>query len=201
MFKKISILISIIFLCSCHHPFLYEINTRPWLYKLNKKYNKSISKLVDIPLKEFDFLKQNGVDIIWMMGVQKLRQYGLDFDLKQNYSKYLPDWTIEDVIGSPYAVYECTLNPSLGKNEDLIWLKNQINKRGMKLMLDFVPNLSAVDAPQAKEKKEMYIRAPKGVEYEEIYTKEGIAYSANENHFTWKDVYNGIIGIKILQNL
>ena len=120
MFEKLSILISILFLCSCHHPFLYEINTRPWLYELSKKYNKSISKLVDIPLEEFDYLKQNGVDIIWMMGVWQLGQYGLDFDRKQNYSKYLPDWTIEDVIGSPYAVYEYTLNPSLGKNDDLI---------------------------------------------------------------------------------
>ena len=188
MFEKLSILISILFLCSCHHPFLYEINTRPWLYELSKKYNKSISELVDIPLEEFDFLKQNGVDIIWMMGVWQLGQYGLDFDRKQNYSKYLPDWTIDDVIGSPYAVYEYTLNPSLGKNEDLIWLKEQINKRGMKLMLDFVPNHSAVDAPQTKDKKEMYIRAPKGVEDEERYTKEGLAYGANENHFTWKDV-------------
>ena len=188
MFKKFPIFISLLFICSCKHPFLYEINTRPWLYELSIKYKKPITRLTDIPLKEFDELAKNGVDIVWMMGVWKLGEYGLDFDRKQNYSKYLPDWTIEDVIGSPYAVYEYTCNPTLGNNNDLMWLKAQINSKGMKLMLDFVPNHSAVDAPEAKSKPEMYIRAPKGVEDENRYTKEGLAYGANENHFTWKDV-------------
>ena len=188
MFKKLLIFFSLLFIYSCKHPFLYEINTRPWLYELSIKYKKSITKLTDIPVKEFDELAKNGVDIVWMMGVWKLGEYGLDFDRKQNYSEYLPDWTIEDVIGSPYAVYEYTCNPTLGTNNDLMWLKAQINSKGMKLMLDFVPNHSAVDAPEAKSKPEMYIRAPKGVEDENRYTKEGLAYGANENHFTWKDV-------------
>jgi len=57
-----------------------------------------------------------------MMGVWKLGQYGLEFvefDRKQDYSKYLPNWTKENVIGSPYAVYEYEFNPSLGNNGDL----------------------------------------------------------------------------------
>ena len=38
------------------HPILYEISTRPWLYELSKKYGRSITKLVDIPTKDFDEL-------------------------------------------------------------------------------------------------------------------------------------------------
>ena len=30
----------------------------PWLYELSKKYSKSITKLKDIPLNEFDYLKK-----------------------------------------------------------------------------------------------------------------------------------------------
>ena len=83
-----------------------------------------------------------------MMGVWKLGQYGLEVDRKLNYSKYLPNWTKEDVIGLPYAVYEYECNPSIGNNGDLSWLKSEINK--MKLMLNFVPNHSVVYAPKAK---------------------------------------------------
>ena len=43
---------------------------------------------------------------VGMMRVWKLGQYELEFDRKQDYSKYLPNLTKEDVIGSPYAVYE-----------------------------------------------------------------------------------------------
>jgi hypothetical protein len=43
------------------HPILYEISTRPWLYELSQKYGRSITKLKDIPLGEFDNLKKNGI--------------------------------------------------------------------------------------------------------------------------------------------
>ena len=188
MFKKFLIFISLLFICSCRHPFLYEINTRSWLYELSIKYERSIVRLTDIPLQEFDELAKNGVDIVWMMGVWKLGNYGLEFDKKLDYSEWLPNWTEEDVIGSPYAVYEYTCNPDIGTDNDLMWLKAILNSKGMKLMLDFVPNHSAVDAPQAKSNPDMYIRAPEGIKDENRYTEEGLAYGANENHFTWKDV-------------
>ena len=188
MFKKFLIFISLLFICSCRHPFLYEINTRPWLYELSIKYERSIVRLTDIPLQEFDELAKNGVDIVWMMGVWKLGNYGLEFDKKLDYSEWLPNWTEEDVIGSPYAVYEYTCNPDIGTDNDLMWLKAILNSKGMKLMLDFVPNHSAVDAPQAKSNPDMYIRAPEGIKDENRYTEGGLAYGANENHFTWKDV-------------
>ena len=64
MFTKITLFFSIILAAICKHPFLYEINTRPWLYELSLKYGKSITKLKEIPLEEFDYLSENGVNII-----------------------------------------------------------------------------------------------------------------------------------------
>jgi glycosidase len=49
--------------------------------------------------------------------------------------------------GSPYAVTEYVCNPNLGTDSDLLALKQQLNAMGLKLMLDFVPNHSAVDSP------------------------------------------------------
>ena len=170
------------------HPILYEISTRPWLYELSQKYGRSITKLKDIPLGEFDNLKKNGIEIVWMMGVWKLGTYGLEFDRKQDYSGVLPGWTKDDVIGSPYAIAEYECNPDIGTNEDLVWLRKQINNRGMKLMLDFVPNHSAVDAPTASSNPKLYMRAPPGKTDANRYTDSGLAYGKDPYFDPWRDV-------------
>ena len=180
---------SLLLLIQCKHPILYEISTRPWLFELSKKYQRSITKLRDIPLEEFDYLKENGIDMVWMMGVWKLGNYGIEFDRRQDYySSVLPGWTKDDVIGSPYAVVEYTCNPELGTDEDLAWLRSVLNSKGLKLMLDFVPNHSAIDAPTAANKK-LYIRAPEGKKDPNKYTDDGIAFGRyNRQAWPWKDV-------------
>jgi glycosidase len=172
----------------CNHPTLYEISTRPWLYELSQKYGKEITKLRNIPLEEFDYLSNKGIEIIWMMGIWKLGNYGLEYDKKNDYSNVLPDWTKDDVIGSPYSIVEYTCNPEIGTNDDLIWLREQINKRNMKLMLDFVPNHSAVDAPTAITNQKLYIRAPDGTKDSKKYTESGIAYGKDPYFDPWMDV-------------
>ena len=57
----------------------------------------------------------------------------------------LPGWTKADIIGSPYAVVNYSLNTELGLESDLKNLRTKLNSMGMLLMLDFVPNHSAVD--------------------------------------------------------
>ena len=59
------------------NPILYQISTRSWLFELSEKYSRPITKLKDIPISEFQTLKNQGVKIIWMMGLWKLGSYGL----------------------------------------------------------------------------------------------------------------------------
>ena len=186
--KKYLIFFALISSIFCAHPILYEISTRPWLYELSKKYGKEITKLRQIPLEEFDNLKNRNIDIVWMMGVWKLGSYGLEFDKKQDYSNVLPGWNSDDVIGSPYAISEYTCNPDIGTDDDLIWLRQQLNSRGMKLMLDFVPNHSAVDAPTATSNPKLYMRAPNGVKNPARYTDSGLAYGKDPYFDPWRDV-------------
>ena len=122
------------------------------------------------------------------MGVWKLGTYGLEFDKKQDYSSVLPGWSQDDVIGSPYAIAEYTCNPDIGTNDDLIWLRQQLNSRGMKLMLDFVPNHSAVDAPTATSNQKLYMRAPSGKTDSKRYTDSGLAYGKDPYFDPWRDV-------------
>ena len=140
------------------NPVLYEISTRPWLYELSKKYSKKISKIKEIPLEEFDEIKTYGIDYIWMMGVWKLGKIGLELDQKVDYSSVLPGFKKEDIIGSPFAITEYECNPEIGTDEDLLWLKMKLNEKNLKLILDFVPNHSAIDSIFIKSNPEYYIR-------------------------------------------
>lgn len=74
----------------------------------------------------------------------------------------LPDYTDDDLIGSPYAVVDFVCNPELGSDTDIVNLRKVLNEMGLKLMLDFVPNHSAIDSPYTSSNPEYYIRAPKG---------------------------------------
>ena len=186
----------LLFLVNCKHPILYEISTRPWLYELTKKYNRPITKLKDIPLEEFDNLRENGIDIVWMMGVWKLGNCGLKFDRELDFTNVLPDCTKDDIIGSPYAIVEYICNPEIGTNEDLIWLKEELNSRDLKLMLDFVPNHSAIDAPTASNPK-LYIRAPKGKKIlKDILIQDLPLEDIIIKQILGKMLFNGIIGKK-----
>lgn len=62
------------------HPTVLEISTRPWLYKLSKQYGRAIVSLRDIPLEEFQKIRQRGIDMVWMMGVWRLGDYGVQHD-------------------------------------------------------------------------------------------------------------------------
>ena len=54
------------------------------------------------------------------MGVWQLGEYGLEYDRNNSYDTFLPDWTVDDVIGSPFAITNYTCNPELGTDDDII---------------------------------------------------------------------------------
>lgn len=195
---------------------LLEISTRPYLYYLSQKYKTLINKLSLIPLEELDFLKYLRFNFIWFMGVWNNGKEGRLFDQAdesriKKYNKHLPGWTNEDVIGSPYSIYSYDPSPEIGTSEDLKWLKEELNKRDIKLILDFVPNHSSMDAPEIESNPEYYIRkgrikskyklSEKDEKYiynnakivkipkEEKYDNKGFAYGRGlGSKHVWKDV-------------
>ena len=166
-----------------HGSQLLEISTRPYLYALCEKYGRKIEKLRDIPQEELDELQSLGFEWIWLMGIWQLGENCLNHDrcdhyLRDRYSNVCPGWSVEDVIGYPLCIVSYTVNQALGTEEDLAWLREEFNKRGMKLMLDFVPNHTAIDAPEFTEHPEWYLHGtfhdPKR------FMSNGIAYGAGK---------------------
>lgn len=172
---------------------LYEITTRPYLYLLSQKLNKQC-KLRDIPEEEFDSWKEKGFEWVWFMGIWKLGESGLrhdqeDADCRRGYDENCPGWTRDDVIGSPYAIVEYTVNPEIGTIEDVKWIREQLHKRGIKLMLDFVPNHSAFEAPEISTNKNFYIYTNKRpLPSTNRFAPNGIAYGTEGGSSPWTDV-------------
>lgn len=154
------------------NPKLYEINTRVWLKKINKR-------LSDIPFTFFTDLAQKGINIVWLMGIWKktpgvIEKYCFTQELVDSYDKALKGWKKEDVIGSPYAIDEYDVNPEIGSWEDLIDLKRKLNNIGIKLLLDFVPNHFSVESNVLKTHPDIFLQAD-----EEFYQKDPFTFFRN----------------------
>jgi hypothetical protein len=146
------------------HPQLYEINTRVWLNSLSGRSGRKLT-LGSIPQENWDRLKDLGMDLVWLMGVWRPSPAGIAIDrgnpsLLKVCREILPDFTPADLVGSPYAVAGYTLNPALGAESDLIKVRNNLRRAGLGLILDFVPNHTAMDHPWVSAHPSRYVSSP-----------------------------------------
>ncbi len=144
------------------HPHLYEANARVLLRRLSEKHGRRLT-LSSIPEEEWAALAKRGFDFLWLMGAWRrspgARERALaDPALRRAYDETLPGWTDADVSGSPYAILDYSLDPELGEHAELGELKSKLNRLGMGLMLDFVPNHLAFDHAWTRTHPERFVR-------------------------------------------
>ena len=138
------------------NPSLYQINTRVWRHRFGPN-----TQLIDVPDAYWENLAQLGIEYVWLMGVWQtgpnVLQYALEPGLRESYTRVLPDWREDDVIGSPYAIDRYVLHEDLGKPEDLKTVKQRINQHGLKLILDFVPNHFHAESSWISERPDVFL--------------------------------------------
>ena len=144
------------------YPSLYEINTWVWLSELSLKTGKPID-LSSVPSAEWDAIAKFGFDAVWLMGVWERSPAGIAISNKnkgllEDFHRTLPDFKPQDNVGSPYCVKGYVVDAHLGGPEGLAVARQELAKRDMKLILDFVPNHVAPDHPWAIEHPEYLIR-------------------------------------------
>ncbi|MFD4876253.1 alpha-amylase [Streptomyces sp. NPDC058420] len=133
------------------HPVIYEINTLIWLRELSSRYGRTVT-LGEVPDPAWDEIALPGVDAVWLMGVWERSPAGLeialrDVALQESFRAALPDLRPEDVVGSPYCVRDYMVDATLGGPEGLAAARAQLASRGVRLILDYVPNHVAPDHP------------------------------------------------------
>jgi hypothetical protein len=148
------------------HPVIYEINTWVWLNELSRRYNRPLT-LSTVPPEEWDFLSSTGVDAIWFMGVWERSPIGIQVALNNGglmseFRQVLPDLRPQDIVGSPYCVRRYVVDDHLGGSAELAIARKELAQRGIRLILDFVPNHVAPDHPWVFEHPEYFIRGDAG---------------------------------------
>ena len=97
-------------------------------------------------VRGLDRIQSTGANVIWLMPIYPIG--------RQNR---------KGPLGSPYAVRDYhAINPDFGRPADLRALVTAVHARGMKLILDWVPNHSAWDNRWVQEHPGFYVRNERG---------------------------------------
>ncbi len=144
------------------YPLIYEINTWVWLNELSRKYKRSVT-LSSVPSDEWNYLSSLGADAIWFMGVWERSPAGIGVAMQNqglldDFRRALPDFSPEDIVGSPYCVRSYMVDDHLGGPKGLATARSMLRERGLRLILDFVPNHVAPDHPWVFEHPGYFIR-------------------------------------------
>lgn len=116
--------------------------------------------LGSVPPLEVEQWRDLGFTHIWLMGVwtsgSRARAHALASpDLRQA----LPLLDENALGASPYAISSYSVPQALGGESGLASLRGMLHERGLKLLLDFVPNHTGLDHPWIATKPELFVQS------------------------------------------
>lgn len=144
------------------NPLLYQVNTRVWMQLLSKQLNRPAT-LDDISDSTLDEIASLGFDWIYFLGVWQMGEAGRTVSLSNpewiaEYQRSLVDLQDEDVCGSCFAIKNYVVSDRMGGNAAAERLRDRLHDRGLKLMLDFVPNHMAPDHPWVQSHPDFFVQ-------------------------------------------
>ena len=179
------------------NPSLYQINARARLSSLSRELSHAAT-LDDLPDAELDRLAEEGFDLFYLLGVWRTGAAGravsrANQSWREEFLRALPDLTEDDICGSCFAVTGYEVAPALGGEEALSRLRARLHERGLRLMLDFVPNHTAPDHPWVTEHPDYYVsgteadlaREPQN--YQRMDSGSVLAYGRDPYFDGWPD--------------
>ena len=147
-------------------PSLYQINTRVLLADIARQQARPAT-LDDIPGDELDRIAAAGFDWVWFLGIWDNGTASRDIarslpGLRPEFQAALPDFSENDVCGSCFAIRSYAVHADFGGNAALTRLRQRLHDRGLRLLLDFVPNHTARDHPWVEQHPGYYVHGTAG---------------------------------------
>lgn len=144
-----------------HFPTLFQMNTRVYLTELSEKIGREAT-LDDFPDEKLDEIAALGFDWLWLLSVWQTGPESqlvsrTNSDWRREFERTLPDLKEEDIAGSGFAITDYHVHKKLGGDEALAKLRERLKKRGLKLMLDFVPNHTGLGHQWVEKHPEFYV--------------------------------------------
>ena len=182
------------------YPALYQINTRVWLGELSGHPERPAT-FDEVPDAVLDRIAARGFDWVWMLGVWQTGPLGQEVarrqpQWRQEFQALLPDFGEDDIVSSPFAVQRYTANADFGGAEALVHFRERLRQRGLRLLLDFVPNHTALDHRWIWENPEYYIAGTEAdldrepLNYRRVSTRHGprvLAHGRDPYFLGWPD--------------
>lgn len=128
-------------------PSLYQINTRVWLHDTQKgqAVGQLSDEVLDTIARDFDY--------VWFMGIYKQSPYSKQFNSQFHDAEFPRGRT----TASPFAIPEYAPSPAIAKDwKEWDQFVERLHARGVKVIIDFVPNHVAVDHPWVQEHPEYF---------------------------------------------
>jgi len=146
---------------SRRHPLLYQVNTRVMMRELGVALRRKAT-LDDVPDAFLDEVASRGFDWLWFLGVWRTGPAARAVsrsraDWREGFLRDLPDLSEEDIAGSPFAVQGYEVSPALGGDAALARVRARLARRGIRLLLDFVPNHVSPDHPWIEAHPEWFV--------------------------------------------
>ena len=143
------------------NPSLLQINTRVRLTEWSRRLGRPVT-LHDVPDTELDRIAAQGFEWVWLLSVWQTGDAARRIsrgnpEWRKEFRETLPDLTEEDIPGSGFAISDYKVHQALGGDQALSKLRDRLRKRGLKLMLDFVPNHTAPDHVWVESHPEYYV--------------------------------------------
>ena len=150
-----------------NHPLVFELNTRCWLRELSDRQGFKVT-LGTVPRAEFEKWRRLGFTHIWLMGVWTTGAHSRACSrnlpgLRRLCRGLMPDFSVADILGSPFAVAGYQVARALGGESGLKKFRRQLAEHGLKLILDFIPNHTGLDHAWLTEKPELFVQSDKSV--------------------------------------
>jgi hypothetical protein len=147
------------------YPSLLQVNTRVLLTELSISLGRPAT-LDDIPDRELD-VWATSFEWIWLLSVWQTGPAGQAVararrDWRHAFERALPDLREPDIAGSGFAISAYTVHRSLGGRAALARLRKRMRRRGLRLMLDFVPNHTALDHSWVARRADYYVPGTEG---------------------------------------